>query len=467
MDAATGVPGRRRTRRSSSCSRRPSDRHDEGARLHQELSAGRAREWRPVHPCRDLVRHRAGRDGQRRRGLALLLACSIRSTMRSTRRRPSATASSPMSWRPTSIRRRDKGGRGGWTWYTGSAGWLYRAAVEGILGIREGGQPSIVKPVLPSHWDGYSGDTATFRAQSTGSKCGAKRGDAAAAIEVDGKRQTGSEIRACQAGEVDSRQYIDTCRDKLAKSIAELAAAAMILPQGCHFSLFLKPLADHGTITLSSFLFGQLGTGHDGSIVMRRDCKYVRLPWCSAQYFHDEVIACHCSKSTGERSGISLPTGGASLSSARRTSCWPWSRSPSRSCSARIIDAISDKSDLSADAGAVGRARRLQHRRLRAGGARRRPHGPCAPRRRALRILRARHHHAALLASPARHLQRAAHAAARRRDAVRPVARIHAPASVDGRRAGAAGADRAVARLAHVGGAAGARRRSMSPSAGW
>ena len=34
----------------------------------------------------------------------------------------------------------DKGGRGGWTWYTGSAGWLYRAAVEGILGIRREGK---------------------------------------------------------------------------------------------------------------------------------------------------------------------------------------------------------------------------------------------------------------------------------------------------------------------------------------
>ncbi len=33
-----------------------------------------------------------------------------------------------------------KGGRGGWTWYTGSAGWLYRAAVEGILGIERRGK---------------------------------------------------------------------------------------------------------------------------------------------------------------------------------------------------------------------------------------------------------------------------------------------------------------------------------------
>ncbi len=50
----------------------------------------------------------------------------------------------------------DKGGRGGWTWYTGSAGWLYRSAVEGILGIERRGSQIQFKPKLPSHWDGYS-----------------------------------------------------------------------------------------------------------------------------------------------------------------------------------------------------------------------------------------------------------------------------------------------------------------------
>ena len=43
----------------------------------------------------------------------------------------------------------DKAGRGGWTWYTGSAGWLYRAAVEGILGIRRKGD-TIVDRAAPA-----------------------------------------------------------------------------------------------------------------------------------------------------------------------------------------------------------------------------------------------------------------------------------------------------------------------------
>ena len=124
----------------------------------------------------------------------------------------------------------------------------------------------------------------------------------------------------------------------------------------------------------------------------------------------------------------------------------------------RIIDAISEKREVRADAGAVGRPRRVQHRRLRSGGARRRPlaHARragvlCESFERVITMPLAWHQ--------ARHLERAAHAAARGRGAVRPVARIHAPASVDRRGAGAAGPDRDVARPAHVAGAGDARRR--------
>jgi cyclic beta-1,2-glucan synthetase len=52
----------------------------------------------------------------------------------------------------------DYSGRGGWSWYTGSAGWLYRAAVEGILGIRRQGDRLMVDPVLPSGWDGFGAE---------------------------------------------------------------------------------------------------------------------------------------------------------------------------------------------------------------------------------------------------------------------------------------------------------------------
>jgi cyclic beta-1,2-glucan synthetase len=46
-------------------------------------------------------------------------------------------------------------GRGGWTWYTGSAGWMYRTAVEGILGIKVRGTTLVVDPCIPRAWPGF------------------------------------------------------------------------------------------------------------------------------------------------------------------------------------------------------------------------------------------------------------------------------------------------------------------------
>lgn len=43
-------------------------------------------------------------------------------------------------------------GRGGWTWYTGSAAWLWRVAVEAILGLRLDGGRLVVAPCLPEGW---------------------------------------------------------------------------------------------------------------------------------------------------------------------------------------------------------------------------------------------------------------------------------------------------------------------------
>jgi cyclic beta-1,2-glucan synthetase len=43
-------------------------------------------------------------------------------------------------------------GRGGWTWYTGSAGWMYRATLEGLLGFRVQGDALRLDPCIPRHW---------------------------------------------------------------------------------------------------------------------------------------------------------------------------------------------------------------------------------------------------------------------------------------------------------------------------
>jgi cellobiose phosphorylase len=44
-------------------------------------------------------------------------------------------------------------GRGGWTWYTGSAGWMYRLLLESLLGLKREGNCLGFAPCLPAHWD--------------------------------------------------------------------------------------------------------------------------------------------------------------------------------------------------------------------------------------------------------------------------------------------------------------------------
>jgi cyclic beta-1,2-glucan synthetase len=47
-------------------------------------------------------------------------------------------------------------GRGGWTWYTGAAGWMYRVYLEDILGMKIRGDEMILDPVIPRAWPGFS-----------------------------------------------------------------------------------------------------------------------------------------------------------------------------------------------------------------------------------------------------------------------------------------------------------------------
>jgi cellobiose phosphorylase len=46
-------------------------------------------------------------------------------------------------------------GRGGWTWYTGAAGWMYRLTLETLLGITLENDRLLVAPCVPKHWQSY------------------------------------------------------------------------------------------------------------------------------------------------------------------------------------------------------------------------------------------------------------------------------------------------------------------------
>ncbi len=83
-------------------------------------------------------------------------------------------------------------GRGGWTWYTGAAGWMYQAGVEWILGFRLRGTTLLIDPCIPRAWPGYEID---FRYHSARYKIvvenpqGVSRG--VASSELDGQSLTG------------------------------------------------------------------------------------------------------------------------------------------------------------------------------------------------------------------------------------------------------------------------------------
>jgi cellobiose phosphorylase len=68
-------------------------------------------------------------------------------------------------------------GRGGWTRYTGSAGWLYRVGLEAILGFRLRGNRLHIKPCIPPTWQGYEltyrYGSATYHVsvENRGSRC--------------------------------------------------------------------------------------------------------------------------------------------------------------------------------------------------------------------------------------------------------------------------------------------------------
>jgi cyclic beta-1,2-glucan synthetase len=46
-------------------------------------------------------------------------------------------------------------GQAGWTWYTGAAGWLYRAGLESILGFQKHGTALRIDPCIPRHWERF------------------------------------------------------------------------------------------------------------------------------------------------------------------------------------------------------------------------------------------------------------------------------------------------------------------------
>jgi cyclic beta-1,2-glucan synthetase len=92
-------------------------------------------------------------------------------------------------------------GRGGWTWYTGSAGWMYRLMVESLLGLRLEVDKLHVAPCIPAGWKAFK---MSYRYRETVYRIAVSQtrdGTGETSVTVDGVAQDDNAIRL-----VDDRQ---------------------------------------------------------------------------------------------------------------------------------------------------------------------------------------------------------------------------------------------------------------------
>jgi cyclic beta-1,2-glucan synthetase len=94
-------------------------------------------------------------------------------------------------------------GQGGWTWYTGAAGWMYRILVEEMFGLKVRGHSLVIDPVLPSDWETvslrWSRGEAVYEIAVDNSQ---RVGRGVAWIEVDGRRLEAGEAIELEDGPI-------------------------------------------------------------------------------------------------------------------------------------------------------------------------------------------------------------------------------------------------------------------------
>lgn len=98
-------------------------------------------------------------------------------------------------------------GRGGWTWYTGSAGWMYRLVVESLLGLRVEVDTMHVAPRMPHNWASYTMRYRfheTYYAIRVSKSIGGSSGEIS--ITLDGARLDGPAIRLAN----DKQEHVIT-----------------------------------------------------------------------------------------------------------------------------------------------------------------------------------------------------------------------------------------------------------------
>jgi cyclic beta-1,2-glucan synthetase len=102
-------------------------------------------------------------------------------------------------------------GRGGWTWYTGSAGWMYRLLVESLLGLERRGERLRVRPLLPTDWPGFEMRYRFGRTRYEIACRAAAQGEGAR-VSVDGAESADGWIALVDDGRVRS-VAVTVCRN--------------------------------------------------------------------------------------------------------------------------------------------------------------------------------------------------------------------------------------------------------------
>jgi len=100
-------------------------------------------------------------------------------------------------------------GRGGWSWYTGAAGWMYKAGLESILGFTKKGKALVVDPCIPKNWKDYS---IIYKYNNTpyniriSNPQGLNKG--VIKISMDGKISAGNQIALVNDGKVHNVEVL-------------------------------------------------------------------------------------------------------------------------------------------------------------------------------------------------------------------------------------------------------------------
>jgi cellobiose phosphorylase len=101
-------------------------------------------------------------------------------------------------------------GRGGWSWYTGSAGWMYQWLVESLLGLERRGNQLRVRPLLPMAWPGF--ESYRFGDSSIEIECREAPAGETARVSVDGVDCDDGWVAPVDDG-TSRRMIVRVCRD--------------------------------------------------------------------------------------------------------------------------------------------------------------------------------------------------------------------------------------------------------------